>query len=134
MDRHADRNVPHAKTQPHTTGLYNISPFFSFTDAKHVRAADHHISSCVQTNICQSSKKQRLLIKMNCIPLKRSYLEATTAGCFHQFFTCWRETVCRPCNIKITNEILLFCKVANTGMFASVLGHKVEEKISFTSI
>lgn len=69
MHSQADRYAPHTTTQPHTAGLYNIFPFLSFMDAKQVRAADHHISSCVQTNICPSSKKQQLLIKMKCAPL-----------------------------------------------------------------
>lgn len=32
----------------HTSSSHNISPFISSMGAEHVRAADHHISSCVR--------------------------------------------------------------------------------------
>ena len=107
----------------HTTGLYNISP--SFMDSKQVGAADHHICSCVQTNICQSSKKQQLLIKMKRVPLKRWYLEhrqAVGAGfnvlthlvscVFHKL----QENVCGPRDTKsnVRTKQRLFGEVANT--------------------
>lgn len=47
MDGHADRKAPHTRTQPHTTGLYNISPFLSFTDAKQVQSSGpSHFQLC----------------------------------------------------------------------------------------
>lgn len=98
-----DRNAPHTKAQPHTTGLYNSSPFLSLADAKQVWAADHHISSCVQTNLSviqeattinQNEKTKKILSR------NYNYRLLELAALL---FTHWRETVCRPCDTKIPN-------------------------------
>lgn len=73
---HTHTHIPVHTPQVYTTAL-------PFSPSKQVRAADHHISSCVQTKICQSSKKQQLLIKRS-VPLKkRSYLASTSKVMWH---------------------------------------------------